>query len=253
MQILSNNLKNIWSDNSNEPILYFWHTSLASQALEWLNITTTLNLSLSFPSTITDLSKPQLTSAQVAATISNYEREKKLIVLSRTILTCPICVDEVPGADCFLCYACSGTACKVCVKSYLETLIMNGQVKSITCPISPSCNAELTPTQIASCVDKHIFHRYDRLLFQASIDSMDDIIYCPRCKNPVIVTKGSDDHLNNTLGECATCCFVFCTLCGKTFHGVNPCQYTSGILDNLKNIDLSIIIFYIYRSNERYL
>ncbi|CAF0939556.1 unnamed protein product [Adineta ricciae] len=233
LQILSDNLKTLWSDNCNEPILFLWHTSLTTQTLEWLNIDATLDLTQSFPSTISKLSKPQLTSAQVAATITNYEREKKLILLSRTIVTCPVCMDEVYGTDCFSCYTCSSVACKACIKSFLETIITDGQVKSITCPINPSCKVELTPTQIASVVDKETFHRYDRLLFQLSIDSMDDIIYCPRCQNPVIVTQGTDDHLRNTLGECATCSFVFCTLCGKTFHGVNPCHYTENQLKDV--------------------
>ncbi|CAF4519509.1 unnamed protein product, partial [Rotaria sp. Silwood2] len=171
LQILSENLKNIWLDNSNEPILFLWYTLLSAQALEWLNITTTLDLTLSFPLTITKSLQPQLTSAQVAATIHNYECEKKLILLSRAIITCPICLMDVGGNDSFLCYSCSGTACKSCIKSYLETIITAGQVKSITCPINSSCNIELTPAQIASSVDKQIFHRYDRLLFQLSIDS----------------------------------------------------------------------------------
>jgi len=67
-----------------------------------------------------------------------------------------------------------------------------------------------------------MFHRYDRLLFQLSMDSMDDIIYCPRCQKPVIIVRE-----NNNLGECATCSNVFCILCGKTYHGVNPCQYSA--------------------------
>jgi len=159
--------------------------------------------------------------------------KKKLILLSRTIITCPICVIDVYGNDCFSCYSCSSAACKSCIKSYLETIITDGKVKSITCPINPSCNVELTPAQIASVVSKEIFHRYDRLLFQLSIDSMDDVIYCPRCQNPVIITRNTDDNLSNTLGECATCSFVFCTLCGKTFHGVNPCQYTEGQLKDI--------------------
>ncbi|CAF5161474.1 unnamed protein product, partial [Rotaria sp. Silwood1] len=29
------------------------------------------------------------------------------------------------------------------------------------------------------------------------------------------------NDLNNTLGECATCSFAFCTLCRKAYHGVN--------------------------------
>ncbi|CAF1011351.1 unnamed protein product [Rotaria sordida] len=233
LQILSKNLNNIWLDNSNEPILFLWYTSLSAQTLEWLNIITTLDLTLSFPSTITKSLQPQLTSAQVAATIHNYECEKKIILLSRTIITCPICLNDVGGNDCFLCYSCSGTACKSCIKTYLETIIHLGQVKSITCPINPSCNIELTPAQIASSVNKETFHRYDRLLFQLTIDSMDDIIYCPRCQKPVIVTQGTDDHLKNTLGECATCSFVFCTLCGKTFHGINPCKYSESKLKDI--------------------
>ena len=148
----------------------------------------------------------------------------------RTIVTCPVCLNDVYGSDCFSCYTCSGVACKSCTKSYLETLIRDGQVKSITCPINPGCHVELTPAQIASVVDKATFRRYDRLLFQLSIESMDDIIYCPRCQNPVIITKDNENDLNNRIGECATCSFVFCTICGKTFHGVNPCQYSSGEL-----------------------
>lgn len=161
-------------------------------------------------------------------TITHYERERKLLLLSRTIVTCPVCLNEVYGSDCFSCYTCSGVACKSCTKSYLETLIRDGQVKSISCPINPGCHVELTPAQIASVVDKTTFRRYDRLLFQLSIESMDDIIYCPRCQKPVIITKDNENDLNNRIGECVTCSFVFCTICGKTFHGVNPCQYSSG-------------------------
>ncbi|UJR14050.1 hypothetical protein I4U23_001047 [Adineta vaga] len=233
LQVVKENLNNLWLDNSNDPILFLWYTSLNAQTLDWLNLNTTLDLTQSFSSTISTSVKPRLTSTQVAATISNYERERKLILLSRTITTCPVCIDEVYGTDCFSCYACSGVACKSCIKSFLETIINDGQVKSITCPIDASCKIELTPAQIASVVDKETFHRYDRLLFQLTIDSMDDIIYCPRCQNPVIITQGTDDILRNTLGECATCSFVFCTLCGKTFHGVNPCQYSESKLKDI--------------------
>ena len=135
-------------------------------------------------------------------------------------------MDEMYGTECFSCYACSSVACKSCVRCCLETIINEGQVKSMSCPINSSCQVELTPAQIASIVDKQTFLRYDRLLFQQSIDSMDDITYCPRCQQPVIVTKDSDNDLTNTLGECATCTFVFCIICGKTYHGVNPCHYS---------------------------
>lgn len=237
MKIIAENLNTIWSDNLHEPILFLWYTSINTQTLDWLNLTTILDLTKSFPSTITKSFHAQLTSAQVATTIHNYERDKKLILLSRTIITCPVCLNEVYGSDCFSCYSCSGAACKSCIKSFLETMINDGQVQSITCPVDPSCNVELTPTQISSIVDTKTFHRYDRLLFQLSMDSMDDIIYCPRCQNPVIVTQGTDDRLKNTLGECVTCSFVFCTICGKTFHGVNPCKYSESKFGYLHSLD----------------
>ena len=224
IEILTENLKNLWTNNSNEPILFLWYSSLGNETLDLLNISSELRLYETFSLT----NNVQLTPIQVAAAISNYEREKKLLVLIRTLVNCPICLNDVNGIDCFLCYACSSVACKSCVKSYLETLITEGQVKNISCPINPSCHVELTPAQIASLVDRQTFHRYDRLLFQISIESMDDIIYCPRCQKPVIITKGNENDLNNQLGECATCTFVFCIICGRTFHGVNPCQYSAG-------------------------
>ncbi len=134
----------------------------------------------------------------------------------------------------------------------METVINDGQVKSITCPINLTCNTELTPTQIASVVDKKTFLRYDRLLFQFSMDSMDDIIYCPRCQKPVIITKGTDDDLSNTLGECATCSFVFCTLCGKTFHGVNPCQYSESMLNYFSLSSFVIYLFLLAKLKDIY-
>ncbi|CAF4969178.1 unnamed protein product, partial [Rotaria sp. Silwood1] len=233
LRILSENLKNIWSENTDEPVLFLWYTSLGAQALEWLNITATLDLTISFPSVITKSLKHQLTSAQVATTIYNYEQEKKLILLSHSIITCPVCLNNVYGKDCFSCYSCPGIACKPCIKLYLEVLINDGQVKSITCPTNPTCNIELTPAQIAAVVDEQMFHRYDRLLFQLSIDSMDDIIYCPRCQNPVIITGRNKNDLNNTLGECATCSFAFCTLCRKAYHGVNPCHCPKSKLQDI--------------------
>lgn len=184
-------------------------------------------MSSTFPITINQGDRQQLTSHQVATVILRHEREKKIFLLHRSVVNCPICVDETYGSECFFCYQCSGIVCKSCAKSYLDTLINEGQVKSISCPTNPSCNTELTPAQIRSLVSREMFHRYDRLLFQSSLESMGDIIYCPRCENPVIATQNSANDINNRIGECATCFYVFCTICRKTYHGINPCQYSA--------------------------
>lgn len=238
--MLAENLNQLWLDNEHESILFLWYTSLGAQALEWFNLTDLLDLTQTFPATLSSTTESRLTSAQAAITIVNYEREKKSLLLQRTVITCPVCMNDVYGSDCFSCYTCSGIACKSCIKSYLDTLIHEGQVKSITCPIDPTCHVELTPAQIASLVEKKVFHRYDRLLFQLSMESMDDITYCPRCEKPVILTQEENaDDLSKTLGECATCSFVFCTVCRKTFHGVNPCQYSASTLIHEEEEDTS--------------
>lgn len=78
----------------------------------------------------------------------------------------------------------------------------------------------LSYIQVQDLVDESLFQRYDSLLLQTSLDSMDDIFYCPRPGCGEAVIKDESGHL----ATCSLCRYVFCTLCGKPNHGVFDCQ-----------------------------
>ena len=58
--------------------------------------------------------------------------------------------------------------------------------------------------------------RWERLLLQRTLESMQDVIYCPRCSIAVVLESNQDTH-----GYCMNCHFDFCTLCKDQFHIVS--------------------------------
>lgn len=79
--------------------------------------------------------------------------------------------------------------------------------------------------QVKELVNDKEFERYDQLLLQSTLETMADIVYCPRhlCESPVIV-----EDSNSKMGRCPSCQFVFCTLCKLSYHGLSPCRIKSG-------------------------
>jgi len=72
-------------------------------------------------------------------------------------------------------------------------------------------------------VTGELYDRYDRLLLQHTLDTMTDVVYCPRhaCQCPVLI--------DDSMGTCPACGYVFCIYCRLTYHGVSPCRINAGI------------------------
>ena len=104
---------------------------------------------------------------------------------------------------------------------YLIYLITRYLIKniifSLTCPYD-KCESQAQPSQVLALVGLEIFNRYDTLLLKDSLNSMEDIIYCPRaqCQCPVIPDE--------SLAHCNACEYVFCSLCRQGYHGIEPCK-----------------------------
>jgi len=67
---------------------------------------------------------------------------------------------------------------------------------------------------MAKVLNRQEFERWEKLMLQRTLDSMEDIIYCPKCSNPIIVDE------NNTHAFCMICNLDFCKLCKDTWHPV---------------------------------
>ena len=64
------------------------------------------------------------------------------------------------------------------------------------------------------CLSRSEFERWERLMLQRTLDSMNDIIYCPKCANPIIVEE------NNSHSFCLTCNIDYCKSCKEIWHSV---------------------------------
>ncbi|XP_011257747.1 E3 ubiquitin-protein ligase RNF14 [Camponotus floridanus] len=152
----------------------------------------------------------------------DYNEKWKQIEFKKNFYTCNICFTDKLGEHCTQFLPCTHTFCKDCIKSYFEVKIKEGSVQNICCP-EEKCKFEATPNQIKDLVSSELFSKYDSLLLSTTLDTMTDIIYCPRrhCQYPV--TCDPDDHM----AKCPVCQYAFCVRCKMVYHGVEPCKISS--------------------------
>lgn len=69
-----------------------------------------------------------------------------------------------------------------------------------------------------------LFDKYDKALLSTMLDTMNDIVYCPRplCQYPV--TREPEE----CMAMCPHCRYAFCIFCRMVYHGVEPCKFSAG-------------------------
>ncbi|CAK6972794.1 E3 ubiquitin-protein ligase RNF14-like [Scomber scombrus] len=147
-----------------------------------------------------------------------YDAAQKQKVFASTFFDCGVCFMGCPGSQCVQLMECGHVYCKACLANFCEVQIKEGNIQGVTCP-QADCTATPAPAEIKSLVGEELFSRYDRLLLQLTLDSMPDVVYCPRrtCGSAVILEKGSN------VAICSLCNFVFCVTCKKTYIGTGVC------------------------------
>jgi E3 ubiquitin-protein ligase RNF14 len=179
----------------------------------------------------------------------DYDNLQKQNEFNKSLYSCKICFTDKLGENCMQFVPCTHVFCKECIISYFEVKIEEGTVKNILCPIE-KCTAEASPTQVSmntlflqkyinrcmlfipflfqikSSVSPELFLKYDSILLNITLDTMTDIIYCPRkcCQYPV------SQEPNENMANCPICQYAFCILCKAVYHGIEPCKITGKTL-----------------------
>ncbi|XP_074524776.1 E3 ubiquitin-protein ligase RNF14-like [Halichoeres trimaculatus] len=148
-----------------------------------------------------------------------YNAEQKQKEFATTVFDCGVCYMGWLGSECIELLGCGHIFCRGCLGEFCKVQITEGNVRGVTCP-NTGCPATPTPAQVKSLVGEELYSRYDRLLLQMTLDSMPDVIYCPRrtCAAACISEKSSRAAM------CFVCNFAFCIACKKTYHGTDDCQ-----------------------------
>uniref|UniRef100_A0A1B6EB56 RBR-type E3 ubiquitin transferase n=1 Tax=Clastoptera arizonana TaxID=38151 RepID=A0A1B6EB56_9HEMI len=152
--------------------------------------------------------------------LQNFNREKMKMEFLKNVYTCYICFMDKLGQESIQFHPCEHVFCRLCITEFFEIKIREGAVHNITCP-EPKCTSEAIPSQVQELVSPQSFTRYDSILLETTLDTMKDIIYCPRAKCRYPSTKDED----GSMARCPICEYTFCVQCKMVYHGVEPCKF----------------------------
>uniref|UniRef100_A0A6M2DGF5 RBR-type E3 ubiquitin transferase n=1 Tax=Xenopsylla cheopis TaxID=163159 RepID=A0A6M2DGF5_XENCH len=239
---LCNKLDEIWNLDPGEEVLYKWMQFLKHEAMTILEIKE-IDLTQRRKSTHSENDKENIinyienndktSSSQKAikdprilidnsdmliTNLKEYNEKCLLEEFNLTYVYCEICFVSNSGAHSVK-FSCDHAFCKLCVTEYLLTKIKDGNVIGITCP-AIDCKQEISITQIKNLISTEHFLKFEKLMLNQALDTMMDIIYCPRvvCQYPVTYNP------SEAVASCPNCLYSFCILCKRVYHGVEPCK-----------------------------
>ena len=136
--------------------------------------------------------------------------------------TCGVCLTDRVGSQCVRFTGCGHAYCRDCVAGYLTVRIREGAVAGLACP-TPDCTSQILPHVISDLVPAALYQRYEQLLLETQLQTMVDVVLCPRtaCQCPTVIER------DTSLGQCPACSLAFCIYCNQTYHGVSPCKFRS--------------------------
>ena len=186
---LCSKLDDLWLQNANTCVLFTWISFLNDEIFDYLKISNNELIIDDEPSPTSDTQDEPRAIKQPCSSIllKNYDKDECEIKFLNEYFTCNVCFNEMRGLDCMKFNKCEHVFCKECMKVYFKTQIADGNVKSLTCPQN-KCVEQALPAQVLNLVGLELFNRYDSLLLKDSLNSMSDIVYCPRveCQCAVI-------------------------------------------------------------------
>lgn len=121
---------------------------------------------------------------------------------------CDICLEHRIGSS-GVRGPCGHWHCCSCMRELAAACMRDSDAAGIRCP-QPSCRAPLPPHVVQNLLSQEELARWDELLLQKTLSSMQDVVFCPRCSVAAIESQD--------WAHCSGCGFAFCSLCYQAYH-----------------------------------
>ncbi|KAG2447213.1 hypothetical protein HYH02_007953 [Chlamydomonas schloesseri] len=151
----------------------------------------------------------------LAMALMRYSARREQHKFDESLVSCPICLEQQLGARCVRLPECGHAFCGACLATHLRTQLGAGAVDNMRCP-DPACRRQLPHVALQQLMTPSEYERWETLTLQRTLDKMEDLVYCPRCREPCLEDK---DHC--TL--CPSCFYSFCSLCEEAWHPGSRC------------------------------